>query len=74
MKIFCHLKVLKMNFLILISKILIKHFDEISNDDSKCNIFLKSLFRNKEVKDFFSVILIDIIENIENNYNFPIIY
>ncbi len=27
MKIFCNLKVLKMNFLILIRKILIKHFD-----------------------------------------------
>ena len=60
-------------FLIIITKMLIKHFD-ILIDNSKYNIFLKTLFRNKDVKDFFNIILIDIIENIENNYNFPITF
>ena len=60
--------------LILITKFLIKHFDGFLNNNSKCNKFLKSLFRNKEVKDFFNIILSDIIENIENNCNFPIIF
>ena len=61
-------------FLILITKFLSKHFEEILKDDSKCNILLKSLLRNKDVKDFFNIILIDIIENIENNYNFPVVF
>ena len=60
--------------LILLTKILKEKVNDIPKYNSKCNILLKSLFRNKDLKDFCNIVLTDIIGKIENENNFPIIF
>ena len=51
--------------LILITKIIINNIDDIFETTSKCNCLLRSLFRNKDIKDYFNIVLAEIIEKIE---------
>ena len=56
--------------LILITKMLMDNIDELQTYNSKCNCLLGSLYRNKDIKDYFNIVLAEIIEKIENEKDF----